>query len=273
MHNYLDTAKALLATHERLRGNGFALVSVICARAPLDAKVWLGHWTTERGCGFVVPPDTVIDTIIAAYGARVPNFRFSATNDLVNASFPMILLPGKFENTLPVAVALVGRFPSLPVAVTAGIAEIVDHLLDDAVSMDLVIPALQGLVPIAATEQQVLKRVAEGRQVLPFLRGACEGLVFYMLEARPETRGLFSANRRIPSPQSGRSYEVDIVCADAKLIIEIDGPEHNSIKRRQSDEKKQLELESLGYRVRRFGNTQVVEDPVGVWRLIAEQLR
>ena len=272
MSHYSDTAKALLATHERLRNNGFSLVSVICARAQLDARVWLGHWTAERGCGFVVPPDLVIDKIIATYGARVPRFQFREANDPANASLPILALSGEFKNTLPVAACVIDRFPSLPVAVTAGVADFVDHLLDATVPMKLVIPALQGLVPIAETEQQVLKKVAEGRQVAPFLRGACEGLVFYMLEARPETRGLFGANQRILGPQNGRSYEVAIVCAAAKLIIEIDGSEHNNMQQRRFDEKKQRELESLGYRVRRFGNTQVVEDPVGVWRLIKEQL-
>jgi very-short-patch-repair endonuclease len=31
-------------------------------------------------------------------------------------------------------------------------------------------------------------------------------------------------------------------------------------------------LENQGYRIRRFSNDQVIENPVGVWRLIAEQL-
>lgn len=272
MSHYSDAANALLATHERLRSDGFALVSVICARAQLDARVWLGDWAAERGCGFVVPPDLVIETIIAAYGMRVPHFPSRTANDPANASLPILALSGELKDTLPVATNMIARFPSLPVAVTAGVVDLVDHLLDAAVPMKLVLPALQGLVPIAQTEQQVLKKVAEGRQVAPFLRGACEGLVFYMLEARPETRSLFSANQRIQGAQGGRSYEVDIVCASAKLIIEIDGSEHNNTQQRRSDEKKQRELEDLGYRVRRFGNTQVVEDPVGVWRLIKEQL-
>lgn len=272
MNNSLDAGNALLATHERLRQSGFPLVSVICAHTRLDAKVWLARWTAERGCGFLVPPDVAIDMVIAAYKARVPNFHSRDADDPANASLPIIAMPGELKSALPAAVALIARFPSLPIAVTTGIADIVDHLLDATVPIRLVVPALQGLVPIAETEHQVLKKIAEGRQVTPFLRGACEGLVFYMLEARSETRGLFSANRRVVAPQSGRSYEVDILCAEAKLIIEIDGLEHNNTRQRMSDEKKQRELESLGYRVRRFTNNQIAEDPVGVWRLIGEQL-
>ncbi len=62
------------------------------------------------------------------------------------------------------------------------------------------------------------------------------------------------------------------MCGDAKLVIEIDGPEHDQQQRKSMDAKKQADLEAQGYRVRRFSNKQVIEDPVGVWRLIAEQL-
>ncbi len=93
-----------------------------------------------------------------------------------------------------------------------------------------------------------------------------------MLETRPDTRSKFVANRRVGS-RSGKTYEVDILCEEAKLIIEIDGPEHNQSRRRQMDEGKMRDLEDSGYRVRRFSNHQVIDDPVGVWWLIAEQLK
>jgi len=155
---------------------------------------------------------------------------------------------------------------------TCGIDEIVAHLLDPEVPLDFVKAALQGLVPVGDTEGKVLEEVARGRKLGPFLRGPCEGLVFYMLETRPDTRGKFVANRRVGS-RSGKTYEVDILCEEAKLIIEIDGPEHNQSRRRQMDEGKMRDLEDSGYRVRRFSNHQVIDDPVGVWWLIAEQLK
>ena len=46
-----------------------------------------------------------------------------------------------------------------------------------------------------------------------------------MLEARQETRGRFSANARLSSNLNTRRREVDLVCQEARLVIEIDGPE------------------------------------------------
>jgi ATP-dependent DNA helicase RecG len=69
------------------------------------------------------------------------------------------------------------------------------------------------------------------------------------------------------------SHEVDLIAIDAKLIIEIDGMQHRTAMQIKRDTRKQRELEQLGYRVRRFSAEQVSQDPVGVWRLISEQLQ
>jgi Protein of unknown function (DUF559) len=44
------------------------------------------------------------------------------------------------------------------------------------------------------------------------------------------------------------------VCQEARLVIEIDGPEHNQQARKNMDAKKQKDLEDQGYRVQRFRN-------------------
>src|SRR5438445_7486304 len=112
---------------------------------------------------------------------------------------------------------------------------------------DLVGAALQGLVPVEEEERHVLHRIAEARQVQPFLRGACEGILYYMLEARQETRGRFSANARLASLSGATSHEVDLLCVAARLVVEIDGPEHNAQHRRHMDAEKQRDLEKQGY--------------------------
>jgi very-short-patch-repair endonuclease len=58
----------------------------------------------------------------------------------------------------------------------------------------------------------------------------------------------------------------------ARLVIEIDGPEHNAQRRRHMDAEKQRDLERQGYQVQRFTNESVVQDPVGVWKNIAATL-
>jgi very-short-patch-repair endonuclease len=160
----------------------------------------------------------------------------------------------------------------LPVALASGVDSIVESLLAPEVSRELVIVALQGLIPVEDTSRRVLRTVAEARQVQPFLRGACEGLLYYMLEARRETRGRFVTNARLTNTAGSRSHEVDLVCVEARLVIEIDGPEHNNQQRKAMDSKKRKDIENQGYQVRRFSNAEVIENPVGVWRLIADHL-
>jgi len=55
-------------------------------------------------------------------------------------------------------------------------------------------------------------------------------------------------------------YTVDFVCHRAKLIIELDGSQHGEELIRQHDEKRTAFLESRGYRVMRFWNTDLFDD-------------
>jgi very-short-patch-repair endonuclease len=54
------------------------------------------------------------------------------------------------------------------------------------------------------------------------------------------------------------SFIVDFFCAQAKLILEIDGDSH--VGQGKKDGERQAYLESLGYRVLRFWNVQVFDD-------------
>ncbi|MGP0061441.1 MAG: DUF559 domain-containing protein [Beijerinckiaceae bacterium] len=268
LNTLLDVPEQLLATHDRLRMNGFPVVSVVNARSQLDARVWLGQWARARGRALILAPETRLEAAIAAYCARLPGGDIASVQHAANA--PVLCIPGTFQNALQASVALSSLHPRLPIAVACGIAEMVDSLLNPAMPQDLVGAALQGLIPVEEEERHVLKTVADARQVQPFLRGACEGLVYYMLEARPETRGRFSTNARLTNNLNSRRHEVDLVCQEARLVIEIDGPEHNQQVRKNMDAKKQKDLETQGYRVQRFRNQTVIEDPVGVWKMIAQ---
>jgi very-short-patch-repair endonuclease len=64
------------------------------------------------------------------------------------------------------------------------------------------------------------------------------------------------------------TYIVDFFRADAKLIIEVDGGQH------ADDSNKRTEwLESRGYRVNRFWNSEVFTNIEGVLSAIAEAVR
>lgn len=66
-------------------------------------------------------------------------------------------------------------------------------------------------------------------------------------------------------------YIVDFASKAAKLVIEVDGDTHSDNRRYDADRTKFLE--SLGYRVIRFTNHEVLTNMEGVLIVIAEALR
>ncbi|KTD57916.1 endonuclease domain-containing protein [Legionella shakespearei] len=55
-------------------------------------------------------------------------------------------------------------------------------------------------------------------------------------------------------------YIVDFLCVEKKLIIEIDGGQHNTPEQHIYDKERTLYLERLGYHVLRFWNNEVNSD-------------
>jgi|SRR5215813_1989803 len=269
INTLLDAPEHLLEMHDRLRTSGFSVVSVINAQLSLDARVWLCRWASEQGRLVIVAPETTTEVALAAYRARMPRGALELARP---AGLPLLLIIGEFRQALGLSVSLTATHPQLPVAIACSIANVVESLLAPEMPRELVIAALQGLVPVEDTSRKIVKTVAEARQLEPFVRGPCEGLLYYMLEARQETRARFTTNGRLTNTAGQRSHEVDLVCVKARLVIEIDGPEHNNQQRKAMDAKKQKDLESQGYRILRFSNQEVMENPVGVWRLIAGDL-
>ena len=62
------------------------------------------------------------------------------------------------------------------------------------------------------------------------------------------------------------NYIVDFVCLERRLIIELDGGQHNEQADRQYDAARDAWLRSQGFRVLRFWNNEVFED----WEAVAE---
>ena len=63
-------------------------------------------------------------------------------------------------------------------------------------------------------------------------------------------------------------YVVDFFCAEAKLIVEVDGGQHAD-----EGEARTRWLEARGYRVIRFWNNDVLANTDGVLRMILDALR
>lgn len=67
-------------------------------------------------------------------------------------------------------------------------------------------------------------------------------------------------------------YIVDFVCLNQGLIVEIDGEYHNDSAQMDDDRIREYRLTSLGYRVLRFTNQQVMEDIDSVTEKIKNSL-
>ena len=91
-----------------------------------------------------------------------------------------------------------------------------------------------------------------------------EKRLWQMLRLR-QTEG-YRFRRQVPI---GR-FIADFVCHAARLIVEIDGGQHDLSSEEEASRTRFLESE--GYRVLRFWNNEVLDNPEGVHSVIAENL-
>jgi very-short-patch-repair endonuclease len=85
-------------------------------------------------------------------------------------------------------------------------------------------------------------------------RSATEAFLYRRLETLPETKGCFRLNAALPIAFDGiGQLEVDLLCADARLAVELDGAQHlgDPVAYRRDRRKDQL-LQQYGYLVLRF---------------------
>ena len=76
-------------------------------------------------------------------------------------------------------------------------------------------------------------------------------------------RVLWNIIRTIPNAHFRRQHPIgdyiaDFICLKQKLIIEVDGGYHSEPRQQEDDEIRTSELNSLGYRVIRFSNEEVL---------------
>lgn len=95
---------------------------------------------------------------------------------------------------------------------------------------------------------------------------SAEALLWRALRNRKLARWKFRRQHPI-----GRCV-VDLVCLDAKLIIEIDGATHSTADEIARDSARTYELETYGYHVVRLQNADVYENIEGVLETILCEL-
>jgi len=93
-----------------------------------------------------------------------------------------------------------------------------------------------------------------------------ERLLWFRLRGRQLEGFKFRRQERIGS------YIVDFICFDKKVIVEIDGGQHNEDDGRKRDEARADWLRNEGYRVLRFWNNEVMDNLDGVLEKIRETL-
>jgi very-short-patch-repair endonuclease len=64
------------------------------------------------------------------------------------------------------------------------------------------------------------------------------------------------------------NYIVDFVCYENRIVIEVDGSQHQTEKAK--DKKRDLWLKSQGFKVLRFWNNEVLNNLEGVYKVIKE---
>ena len=85
-------------------------------------------------------------------------------------------------------------------------------------------------------------------------RSATEAFLYRRLETLPETAGQFRLNAELPIPFDGWGrMEVDLLAADARIAIELDGGQHlDNPEAYRRDRRKDVLLQENGFHVLRF---------------------
>jgi very-short-patch-repair endonuclease len=107
--------------------------------------------------------------------------------------------------------------------------------------------------PLAKLFVHVARKIDPDSEGTGRARSASEAFLYRRLETLPETSGRFRLNAELPIPFDGwGKMEVDLLCAPARLAIELDGTQHlaNADAYRR-DRRKDALLQEHGYFVLR----------------------
>ena len=108
--------------------------------------------------------------------------------------------------------------------------------------------------PLASLFVHVARKPDPGAEGAARARSATEAFFYRRLETLPETAGCFQLNAELPIPFDGwGNMEVDLLCAEARLVVEVDGGQHlENLDAYRRDRRKDALLQEHGYFVLRF---------------------
>ena len=160
--------------------------------------------------------------------------------------------------------------PSIPWQLMAGFRDVLIHGYE-GVDLSRVwttatrdLPAVRDGVdtPLASLFVHVARVVPPDAQGAARARSATESFLYRRLETVSDTKGRFILNAVMPIAFDGQGkMEVDLLCADARVAVELDGAQHlgDRIAYRRDRRKDQL-LQENGYVVLRFLAEDVGKD-------------
>lgn len=108
--------------------------------------------------------------------------------------------------------------------------------------------------PLASLFLHVARTMPPNADGADRARSATEAFLYRRLETLPETKGRFRLNVALPIAfDATGALEVNLLCADARVAVELDGPQHlgDPVAYRRDRRKDQL-LQQNGYLVLRF---------------------
>ena len=108
--------------------------------------------------------------------------------------------------------------------------------------------------PLANLFTHVARSIAPEADGIERARSATEAFLYRRLQTLPQTAGRFLLNAELPIPFNGHgSMEIDLLCMEAQLAIELDGAQHlDSPEAYRRDRRKDLLLQQHGCFVLRF---------------------
>jgi superfamily II DNA or RNA helicase/very-short-patch-repair endonuclease len=117
-------------------------------------------------------------------------------------------------------------------------------------------------VPLASLFVTAARPIPPDAEGANRARSSSEAFLYRRLETLPETRGRFQMNADLPIAFDGYGrMEVDFLCADASVVVEVDGAQHlaDPVAYRRDRRKDQL-LQENGYLVLRYLAEDLAKD-------------
>jgi very-short-patch-repair endonuclease len=108
--------------------------------------------------------------------------------------------------------------------------------------------------PLAKLFSNVARTVTSDAEGTARARSASEAFLYRRLETLAATAGRFRLNTALPIPfDENGSLEADFLCAEARLVVEVDGMQHlGDADAYRRDRRKDMLLQQHGYLVVRF---------------------